>query len=88
MIFKFNDKEYEGATAVDVVTRLAADATGFIATGGNAVRDFLKWSIGKFGDRLPPRELEISDRLADEELARNHLLLLDEYRLGKLIDRN
>lgn len=87
MIFRFNDKEYEGATAVDVVTRLAADASGFVACGGGAVRDFLRWSIGKFGDRLPPRELEISDRLGDEELARNHLLLLDEYHLGKLTDK-
>lgn len=86
MIFRFNDKDYQGATAVDVVTRLAADASGFISTSGGTVREFLKWSIGKFGDRLPPREMEVSDHLGDEALARNHLLLLDEYRLGKLID--
>lgn len=85
MIFRFNDKDYQGATAGDIIKRLAADTSGFI--GGGAVREFLKWSIGSFGDRLPPRELEISDRLGDEELARNHLLLLDEYHLGKLTDK-
>ena len=88
MVFRFNDKDYQGATAVDVITRLADDATGFVAAGGGAVRDFLKWSIGNLGDRLPLRELEISDRLEDEELARNHLLLLDEYQIGTLIEKN
>lgn len=88
LIFQFDSKEYHGATAVEIITRLAADASGFIATGGDAVREFLKWSIGKFGDRLPPREMEISDRLDDEALARNHLLLLDEYRIGKLIEES
>ncbi len=87
MIFRFNDKDYQGATAVDIIKRLAADTSGFIAGGSGAVREFLKWSIGSFGDRLPPRELEISDRLGDEELAHNHLLLLDEYHLGKLTDK-
>ncbi len=86
MIFRFNDKDYQGATAVDIIKRLAADTSGFIAGGSGAVREFLKWSIGSFGDRLPPREMDISDRLGDEALARNHLILLDEHRIGKLID--
>ena len=86
MIFHFADKEYRGATAVEIVHQLARDARGFATSSGNALHDFLNWSIKQFGDRLPPREMEISDRLNDEALARNYLLMRDEYQLGELTD--
>lgn len=86
MIFRFADKEYRGATAVEIVQQLAGDARGFAASGGNALNEFLNWSVKQFGDRLPPREMEISDRLNDEALARNYLLMRDEYQLGELTD--
>lgn len=86
MIFRFADKEYRGATAVEIVHKLARDARGFAASGGNALNEFLNWSIKQFGDRLPPREMEISDRLNDEALARNYLLMRAEYQLGELTD--
>lgn len=86
MIFRFADKEYTGATAVEIVQQLARDARGFVSSGGNAVCDFLHWSLKQFGDRLPPREMEISNRLGDEALARNYLLMRTEYQLGELTD--
>ncbi len=86
MIFRFADKEYRGASAVEIVQQLARDARGFAASGGNAFNEFLKWSTKQFGDQLPPREMEISDRLNDEALARNYLLMRDEYQLGELTD--
>lgn len=90
MIFRFADKEYVGTTAVEIVRQLSADARGFVShgatTGGTAINEFLQWSLNQFGDRLPPREMEISDRLGDEALARNYLLMRDEYQLGELTD--
>ncbi len=86
MIFRFKDKEYHGATAVEIVMQLAGEARGFAASGGNALSDFLNWSLKQLGDRLPPREMEVSDRLGDEVLARNYLLMRDEYQLGELSD--
>lgn len=86
MIFRFADKEYRGTTAVEIVHQLARDARGFAASSGNALNEFLNWSVKQFGDRLPPREMEISDRLNDEALARNYLLMRDEYQLGELTD--
>ncbi|MEJ7708357.1 MAG: hypothetical protein WKF84_00470 [Pyrinomonadaceae bacterium] len=90
MIFRFADKDYHGATAVDIVQQLAADARGFVShsamSGGNALNEFLQWSLKQFGDRLPPREMDVSDRLNDEALARNYLLMRDEYQLGELTD--
>ncbi len=86
MIFRFSDKEYRGATAVEIVQQLASDTRGFAASSGNALYEFLHWSLKQFGDRLPPREMGISDRLNDEALARNYLLMRDEYQLGELSD--
>lgn len=86
MIFRTNEKEYRGTTAVEVVRALAADATEFTRGGERLLYEFLQWSLGQLGDQIPPRELEVSRRLADETLARNYLLLRDEYGVGQLID--
>lgn len=86
MIFRTNEKEYRGTTAVEVVSSLAADAPEFTSGGERLLYEFLQWSLGQLGDRIPPRELEVSRRLADETLARNYLLLRDEYGVGQLID--
>ncbi len=86
MVFRYADKEYRGATAVEIVHQLAGDARGFATNGGNRVYEFLNWSLTQFGDSLPPREMEISNRLNDEALARNYLLMRDEYQLGELTD--
>jgi hypothetical protein len=34
---------------------------------------------------VPPRDLDLSDRLEDETLALGYLLLLDEYDVGKIV---
>ena len=90
MIFRFNKKEYHGATAVEIVSQLAGDARGFVTTGaasgGDALKEFLNWSLKQLGDRLPPREMYVSDRLGDEAIARNYLLMRDEYGIGELTD--
>ena len=86
MIFSFKDKEYRGATAVEIVMQIARDTQEFAASGGNALYEFLNWSLKQLGDRLPPREMDISDRLGDEALARNYLLMQAEYQLGELTD--
>ena len=87
MIFRFAGHEYRGSTAVEIVRQLAAAEREFAAGGGgNALREFLRWSAKQLGDRLPPRELDVSDRLGDEALARNYLLMRAEYQLGELTD--
>lgn len=86
MIFRTNEKEYRGASAVEVVSALAADAPEFTRGGERSLYEFLQWSLRQLGDRIPPRELEVSRRLGDETLARNYLLLRDEYGVGQLID--
>jgi hypothetical protein len=52
---------------------------------GQSIRRFLRWSLDRLGDRLPPRELGLSDTLEDEALALNYLCLCDEYGAGKLL---
>jgi hypothetical protein len=37
---------------------------------------------------VPPRDLDLSDRLEDEPLALGYLLLLDEYGVGKIVEPN
>ena len=86
--FQFRDKEYRGASALDIVRSLEDD-TEHYPHRGQSVHRFLRWSLQHMGDRLPPRDLDLSDRLDDEDLALSYLYLRDEYGAGKLsIRRN
>jgi len=87
MIFRFNDKEYKGATAVEVVEQMERDDADFAsAQSGGTLRQFLEWSLKKLSDRLPPRELELSPRVSDEVQAHSYLSLRHDYGIGELVE--
>ena len=83
MLFRIGEKEYTGKSALDIVDALKID----IPDGNQAqlsVREFILWSMSQLSDRIPLRELDVSDRLSNEMLALNYLLLRDEYGVGVL----
>ena len=84
MIFRRREKDFNGTSAVDVVRALERDDNEYQHCGGS-VRQYLSWSLNRLGDSVPPRDLDLSDRLEDEALALDYLLLLDEYGVGKMI---
>jgi hypothetical protein len=86
MIFRFNNKEYQGATAVEVVNQMATDAADFTTRTGNTLQEFLEWSLKKMSDRLPPRELQLSERVSDEVQARGYLSLRHDFGIGELVE--
>lgn len=86
MIFRFNNKEYRGATAVEIVNQMACDSIGFTARTANKMQEFLKWSLDKMSDRLPPRELDLSERVSDEIQAHGYLSLRHDYGIGEIIE--
>jgi len=84
MIFRRQEKEFSGTTAVNVVRALERDDKEYKHCGGS-IRQYLSWSLNQLGSRVSSRDLEVSDRLEDEALALGYLLLLDEYDMGELI---
>ena len=84
MIFRRREKEFNGTSAVHVVRALERDDTEYQHCGGS-IRQYLSWSLNRLGHSVPPRDLDLSDRLEDEALALDYLLLLDEYGVGKMI---
>jgi hypothetical protein len=83
LTFQFKGKKYRGASALDIVRVLESDAEDY-PYRGQSVRRFLRWSLESLGNRLPPRDLDLSDRLEDDTLALSYLYLRDEYGAGKL----
>ena len=85
MVFSADDKEYRGSSALEIVQALKRETA---RTEGVAqpVRQFLLESLEGFGDRIPLRELDVSDRLDDEMLALSYLYLRDEFGAGELRD--
>ena len=81
--FQFKGKEYSGASAISIVRSMESDTENY-PHRGRSVRQFLLWSLERLGNRIPPRDLDLSDRLDDEDLALNYLYLRDEYGAGKL----
>lgn len=86
MIFRFQNKEYRGATAVEIVNQIACDSIGFTAETADKMQEFLKWSLDKMSDCLPPRELDLSNRVSDEIQARGYLSLRHDYGIGELVE--
>lgn len=83
MLFRLGEKEYSGESALDIVHALQAD----LLAGQQprlSLRQFLLWSLAQLSDRIPLRELDVSDKLSNEMLALNYLYLRDEYGAGKL----
>lgn len=83
MLFRIGEKEYCGESAVDIVDALRLD----LPEGEHkhlSVREFILWSMSQLHDRIPLRELDVSEKLSNEMLALNYLLLRDEYGAGVL----
>ncbi len=83
MIYRSGGREYHGATAVEIVRQLERDAADY-APRDNSLREFLRWSLARLGDRIPARELDLSRHLDDETLTFDYLCLCDEYGIGGL----
>ena len=85
MIFRFREKLVSGSSAIEVVRALERDDREYFHVGG-PIRQYLIWSLNRLNGRVPPRDLDLSDRLDDEPLALGYLLLLDEYGVGKIVE--
>lgn len=83
MLFRIGEKEYRGKSAVEIIDALRLD----MPDGDHkhlSLREFILWSMSELNDRIPLRELDVSDKLSNEMLALNYLLLRDEYGAGAL----
>jgi hypothetical protein len=85
MVFRAGDREYRGTSALEIVQALRREAAGGDGAGQN-LRQFLRESLEQLGDRIPLRELDVSDRLDEEMLALSYLYLRDEFGAGELRD--
>ncbi len=83
MLFRIGEKEYTGKSAVDIIDALKSD-TSDEGQKYLSVREFILWSMSQLTDRIPLRELDVSDKLSNEMLALSYLLLRDEYGAGAL----
>jgi len=81
MLFRIGEKEYSGQSAVDIVDALKSDMPDR-EQRCLSVREYILWSMSQLSDRIPLRELDVSDKLSSEMLALNYLLLRDEYGAG------
>ena len=84
MLFQAGGKSFSGDSAVEIVRSMEQAAAGY-PHRGQSIRQFLRWSLEQLGDRIHPRELDLSDMLEDEALALNFLCLCEEYGAGRLI---
>jgi hypothetical protein len=83
LAFHFKGKRYCGSSALEIVRSLESDEEDY-PYRGKSIRRFLHWSLEGLRDRLPPRDLDLSNGLADNELALSYLYLRDEYGAGNL----
>ena len=85
MRFRIDGTEYAGASALEIVEAMRRDA----AREGHECPtplDFLRWAHAELRERVPARELDVSDRLSEDTLALNYLCLCDDYGVGELLD--
>lgn len=87
MIFRLRGQDISGRSAIEVVRALERDDSEY-GHGGGPIRQYLIWSLNRLNGSVPPRDLDLSDRLEDEPLALGYLLLLDEYGVGKMVEPN
>lgn len=83
MRFIYEDREYAGETAVEIVRGMERDIK-LCSEERFSVRKFVSNSLARLSDRIHQRELDTSDHLSDETLALSYLCLLDEYAVGRL----
>lgn len=84
MMFRFQGRDFKGGTWVEVVRSLERDDKEYRSCGGS-IRQYLTWSLNQLSGTVPPRDIDLSDRLEDETLALGYLLLLDEYGVGEIV---
>jgi hypothetical protein len=88
MVFRIDNKDYCGSTALEIVRAMEIDTEEY-PSRGQPLRKFLKWSLQTLSKQIPPRDMHLSKRMKTEELALSYLYLRDEYGAGKfLIGRN
>jgi hypothetical protein len=85
MMFRIGKKEYSGSSALEIIEALRRDMMAG-QDQGLSMRQFLLWSLGQLSDRIPLRELDVSDKLSNEMVALSYLYLRDEYGAGELLD--
>lgn len=85
MIFRLRGKDVNGKSAIEVVRALERADKEYRHCGA-PIRQYLIWSLNRLNGTVPPRDLDLSDRLGDEPLALGYLLLLDEYGVGKIVE--
>ena len=85
IIFRNKKKDYRGASALEIVRKLESDTPEY-PYGGQSIRRFLLWSLHRLDNKIPPREIDLSDCLKDEDLALSYLHLRDEYGAGRLFE--
>lgn len=85
MVFRAGDREYRGKSALEIVEALRREAAGDDGAG-QTLRQFLRDSLEQLSDRIPLRDLDVSNRLDDEMLALSYLYLRDEFGAGELSD--
>ncbi len=85
MFFRLGHQFYTGDTAVEIVGAMAEDDRLY-DTAAPELSQYVRWSLDQLEDRIPRRELDVSDTLGDETIAYNYLCVLDRYNLGKLYD--
>jgi len=86
IVFRYRKKDYSGTFALEIVRELESDMSEY-PFHGQSVRRFLLWSLDRLDNKIPPREIDLSDCLEDEILALSYLHLRDEYGAGRLISR-
>ena len=87
MIFRVRGKDVSGRSTIEVVRAMEQDDSEY-GHGGGPIRQYLTWSLSRLNGSVPPRDLDLSDRLEDEPLALGYLLLLDEYGVAKIVEPN
>jgi hypothetical protein len=85
MMFRIGEKEYSGSSALEIIDALRQDMME-PQNQRLSLRQFLIWSLGQLSDRIPLRELDVSDKLSNEMVALSYLYLRDEYGAGELLD--
>ena len=85
MVFRAGGREYRGSSALEIVKTLKDEAERGDGAG-RTLRQFLLDSLEQLSDRIPLREIDVSDRLDEEMLALSYLYLRDEFGAGELRD--
>jgi hypothetical protein len=85
MRFRIDGTEYAGASALDIVEAMRREAS---RKGHECPTplEFLRRAHAELRERVPARELDVSERLSDDTLALSYLCLCDEYGVGELLD--